>query len=141
MQSEDIKINTDQEQFDLALIIEYLQQESYWARTRKKADILRSIEESLCWGVYLKGRQIGFGRAVTDYSTVFYLADIFILPKFQNKGIGRLFMQHILQHPDLKDLRGILTTQTAHSFYREFGFTRDNDIVQQRIMVLPNNQP
>ncbi|MCP4122474.1 MAG: GNAT family N-acetyltransferase [Bacteroidetes bacterium] len=122
------------------MIINYLQTDSYWAQERTEMAIIKSIENSLCFGVYLPGRQIGFGRAVTDMATVFYLADIFVLPEYQNQGIGKILTDHMLNHPQLKGLRGILTTQTAHSFYSKFGFSRDNDIAQRRIMILQNNR-
>jgi len=136
---EDIHINNDCAELDVKMIINYLQTDSYWAKERTEATIIKSIENSLCFGVYLHGRQIGFGRAVTDKTTVFYLADIFILPDYQNQGIGKILTDHMLNHPQLKGLRGILTTQTAHSFYSEFGFSRDNDIAKRRIMILENN--
>ena len=127
---------------DIAMIVNYLQNDSYWAKGRSEARILAGIANSLCFSVYEDKRQIGFGRAVTDQATVFYLADIFILPEYQGRGIGKQFMRHILSHPDLNGCRGILTTQTAHSFYAEFGFESEHDIVKKRIMVLPkNNRP
>lgn len=70
-----------------------------------------------------------------DHSTVYYLADIFVIPEYQNNGIGKELMRYITTLPELVDLRGILTTQTAHRFYEEFGFSRDNPVVQDRIMV------
>ena len=44
-------------------------------------------------------------------------------------------MNYISNLDFIKSSRGILTTQTAHKFYSDFGFTREHDIVQQRIMV------
>jgi len=136
---EDIRINNDCAELDIKMIINYLQTKSYWAKERTASAIIKSIENSLCFGVYLHDRQIGFGRAVTDKATVYYLADIFVLPEYQNKGIGRILTDRMLNHPELKGLRGILTTQTAHRFYGEFGFSRDNDIAKRRIMILENN--
>lgn len=130
-----VQFSDDKTLLDLGLIVSYLQNESYWANHRSRAVIEKSIENSYCIGVFQHEKQVGFARIVTDYSTVFYLADIFVLPEFQNQGIGHAIMEHIENLEGLRGIRGILTTQTAHSFYEEFGYTRDNDIVQRRIMV------
>lgn len=130
-----LDFSTDKTKLDIDTIIYFLHQHSYWAQNRPKKAIKRSIENSVCVGVYESGKQIGFGRIVTDYATVYYLADIFIIPAFQNRGIGKKLMNYICGLPELASLRGILTTQTAHSFYEEFGFSRANEIVRERIMV------
>lgn len=129
------KISTSKRKLQLKTISNFFWHDSYWAKKRKLKEIKISIKNSLCFGVYNKKKQIGFARVVSDFSTVYYLADIFILPEYQNKGIGRLLMNEILEFPDLKKLRGILTTQTAHKFYNTFGFTQDHEIIKERIMV------
>jgi methylated-DNA-[protein]-cysteine S-methyltransferase len=132
---EEIAYTTDKSRMDFDMVVEFLRSHTYWAEGRPAEVILKSIENSLCVGVFLGGRQIGFGRAVTDYATVYYLADIFILPEYQNRGIGHGLMDYIHSLDELKGLRGILTTRTAHSFYGEFGYGRDNPVVKERIMV------
>ena len=57
----------------------YLSLESYWAKDIPLEIVKRSIEYSLCWGVYFQGDQIGFARMVTDYSTFAYFAHVYIL--------------------------------------------------------------
>jgi GNAT superfamily N-acetyltransferase len=131
----DIEFSTDKSRLDLDVIIGYLTEESYWAKGRSPRIIKKSIENSFCVGVYQDGRQIGFARVVSDFATVYYLADIFIIPELQNKGVGHLLMKHLDSIDELRGLRGILTTQTAHSFYSKFGYSRENDVVQRRIMV------
>ena len=134
---EGLTITMDKTTLDIPMICRFLQVDSYWARGRPEETIKRSIENSICFGVYLDGRQIGFARAVTDKAVVFYLADFFILPAYQHSGIGGRLMDYILACSELQGLRGILTTQTAHGFYNKFDFRRDNDIVRRRIMVRP----
>lgn len=131
--------STDTDLLDLPMIIRYLQEQSYWSRDRSADTIKKAIGNSLCFAAFHDGEQIGFGRAVTDRATYFYLADIFILPAWQNRGIGKHFMQYMLAHPDLQGMRGVLTTQTAHRFYEAFGFSADHAIVRERMMVLPKN--
>jgi len=47
-----------------------LLKQSYWAQNRSKEVVEKPIGNSLCFGVYADNLQIGFVRAVTDYSTV-----------------------------------------------------------------------
>jgi GNAT superfamily N-acetyltransferase len=136
-QPEGLTITMDKTTLDIPMICRFLQSDAYWAGGRSEETIKKSIENSICFGVYLEGRQIGFARAVTDMAVVFYLADFFILPAYQRTGIGGRLMDYILACSELQDMRGILTTQTAHGFYQKFGFRRDNDIVRRRIMVRP----
>lgn len=123
------------------MIVNFLRDSSYWARDRSEAVIRRSLEHSLCFGAYDDRRQIGFGRAVTDRATFFYLADIFILPGWRGRGTGKALVAYMLAHNDLKGCRGLLTTQDAHSLYETFGFTRNHPIVTERVMALEKNCP
>lgn len=136
---ENLLFSTDKSKLNYEMIIDFLNHESYWAKNRPRHVIINSINNSLCVGVYSNQVQIGFARVVSDFSTVFYLADFFLLPAYQRQGIGKLLMNYILKIKTLKHCRGILTTQTASTFYSQFGFSANNDIVQNRIMVRTEN--
>jgi GNAT superfamily N-acetyltransferase len=60
---------------------------------------------------------------VTDYSTVYYLCDVFILPEYRGKGLGKKLIQHVAKDPRLKDCMGMLLTRDAHRLYSRYGFT------------------
>ncbi len=131
-----IEFSKDKNKLNIEVIINFLHKHSYWAKNRSIEKIKKSIQNSMCIGMYTEEKQqIGFTRIVTDFATVFYLADIFIIPELQNKGLGKKLMEYIEGLDELKGLRGILTTQTAHSFYEKYGFSKNNDIVQKRMMV------
>ena len=85
--------------------------------------------------MYIDKEQIGFARDVTDFTTMYYLADVFIVPGFQNKGYGRKLIEYVVDHPRLKNLLGILFTQTAHSLYKQYGFSSDDKRIAERVMV------
>lgn len=96
---------------------------TYWARTRGLDTIRVSISNSLCFGVYNDNVQIGFARCVTDYAVIFWLCDVIIDEEFRKQGLGRHLIQCVVQHDALKDLRGILTSNSHHqAFYAQFGF-------------------
>jgi N-acetylglutamate synthase-like GNAT family acetyltransferase len=121
--SNEYDISADKERLDVATIHEYLTQ-SYWSQGVPRAIVERAIEGSLCFGVFLQGKQVGFARVVTDKATFAYLADVFILEPHRGKGLSKRLMQFIFAHPDLQGLRRfMLATNDAHGLYKQFGFT------------------
>lgn len=129
-----ITISTDKDLLQIDVIKNYLINESYWAQNRSLEDIEKTIEHSLCFGMYRDGEQLGFARVVTDYTTMFYLADVFISTKEQNQGLGKHLIKSVLESEELKKLKGFLLTKTAHKFYREFGFEIDDSYIRERLM-------
>jgi len=118
----DYLISTDQSKIDLDTIHNFLSK-SYWAEGISKQIIRKSIENSLCFGVYAKARVIGFARVITDFATFAYLADVFIVPEERGKGLSKWLMQVIIDHPRLQGLRRFtLATKDAHELYAKFGF-------------------
>src|SRR6266699_25021 len=116
------EISTDPNRFNIDLIHDFLHS-SYWARNIPRAIVEKSIRNCLCFGVFSEGRQVGFARAITDRATFAYLADVFVIPSHRGRGISKLLIRAILDHPDLKGLRRILlATKDAHSLYAKFGF-------------------
>lgn len=109
---------------DLSVIHQYLTN-SYWAKGISLDTVKESVDNSLCFGVFLEsGEQVGFARVITDKATFAYLGDVFILRDYRTKGLGKLLMKEVLSHPDLQGLRRmILATRDAHSLYEKFGFT------------------
>ncbi len=95
---------------------------SYWASDRSREKIEKSIQNSLCFGVYNEGEQIAFARCVTDYATMFWLADVMVDENYRGQGIGKAMVQAILSHELLRGLNGILATRDAHTLYAKYGF-------------------
>jgi len=71
----EITISTDKNRLNVKLIHEFLTN-SYWAEGRTLDQVKISIENSLCFGIYLKDEQIGFARVLTDNAVVAYLMDV-----------------------------------------------------------------
>lgn len=121
-------ISTEKEKFDIDLIYSFLNR-TYWAEGISKEIIRRSIEGSLCFGVFENDKQIGFARMVTDKATFAYLADVFIIEEYCGRGLSKWLMEVIMSHPDLQGLRRImLATRDAHELYKKFGFTPLNNV-------------
>ena len=118
-----IQISTDKKKLDIDLIHEYLSNESYWAKGRDIEIIKRSIDNSLCFGVYNNDRQIGFARVVSDFAVFAWIMDVFILKEHRGNGYSKLLMKSIMAHDKLQNLqRWGLGTDDAHGLYKQFGF-------------------
>jgi N-acetylglutamate synthase-like GNAT family acetyltransferase len=115
-------ISTDRSKLDVDVIHRFLAR-SYWAEGIPRETVMRSIENSLCFGVYDNVRQIGFARVISDFATYAYVADVFILEPYRERGLGKELMASIMAHPDLQGLRRwSLGTRDAHGLYAQFGF-------------------
>jgi len=120
-------ITTDRHKLDIPFIHHFLSQ-SYWAMGIPMETVQRSVNGSLCFGVFHDTQQIGFARVVTDQATFGYLADVFIDEAWRGRGLSKWLMEVILQHPDLQGLRRfLLATRDAHGLYRQAGFTELNN--------------
>ena len=104
--------------------IRYMLDQTYWGPEYSDETIHRFLECSLDFGVFEKetGRQIAFARAVTDYTTLYYVSDVVVDPAFRRQGVGTLLMDTLTQHPELKGMRGMLITKDAQALYRKSGF-------------------
>ncbi|SRR5579883_2886176 len=116
------QISTDKSRLDWQLIYNFLSK-SYWANGRTFEQVSHSIEHSLCFGLYAETQQAGFARVITDYSTFAYLADVFILPDYQGKGLGKWLIETIFSVQELADvITWLLLTKDAHHLYKKVGF-------------------
>lgn len=123
MQREGFAITTETSFFNIEFIHAFLSK-SYWAENIPLETVQRSIDNSLCFGVFHLGRQIGFARVITDKATFGYLADVFIDETYRGQGLSKWLMEEIMAHPDLQGLRRImLATRDAHGLYAQFGFS------------------
>ena len=115
-------ISTDQDLLNIDFIHEFLTN-AYWAEGRSKQEVVQSIENSMCFGIYVERKQIGFARLLTDYVVFGYLMDVFIAENYRGLGYAKLLMKAIVEHPDLQNIdRWMLATKDAHGLYKQFGF-------------------
>ena len=115
-------VSTDNSKLDKELIYTFLQK-SYWAKSRSKEDIDASIANSVSFGLYDNGQQIGFARVLTDYSVFAYVMDVFVVESQQGRGYGKFLMDHVMNYPSFSKIKTwALGTSTAHGLYRRYGF-------------------
>jgi GNAT superfamily N-acetyltransferase len=128
---EEFLISDDKTLLDEQVIFDFLTN-SYWATGRTVETIRKSIEGSVCYGVYDGTKQIGFARAITDGATFYYIADVFVLDAYRGRGIGKKLMESILNERIYDGLTGVLATQDAHGLYEQYGFVRDAERFMRR---------
>ena len=117
------EISTDPARLDVDAIHAFLTQ-SYWSPGIPRATVARAIANSLCFGVFWHGQQVGFARVVTDKTTFAYLCDVYVLEAHRGQGLSKQLMSHVMKHPDLQGLRRMmLATRDAHGLYAQYGFT------------------
>lgn len=117
-------ISTDKAKLDVDAIHEFLSTKAYWCLNIPKEKVQTSIENSFCFGVYKDEKQIGLARIITDFATIAYLGDVYILEEFRGLGLSVWLMETVMNNRDLQGLRRwILLTGDAHELYRKFGWT------------------
>lgn len=123
----DYFISTDVSSLDMDLVCRKLSEDSYWAAGRSHEAIRRSFENSHSFGIFRSdGKQmVGFCRVVSDFATVAYLLDVYILRSHRGRGLGKYFIQQVLDDSKLEKVRRfMLATNDAHQFYEQFGFSK-----------------
>jgi N-acetylglutamate synthase-like GNAT family acetyltransferase len=108
---------------NISCVHNYLSVTSYWAQGRSLEVVKRSIENSLCIGIYKKdGEQVGFARVVTDFATFAWICDVFIMDHSKGRGLGKILIGEIVRNPKLQGLkRLVLVTKDAHELYQQYG--------------------
>lgn len=97
--------------------------EAYWSKGISRELVERSIEHSVCYGLYSGREQVGFARLITDEATFAYLSDVFVLEAHRGRGLGKWLMEAVMARPSLHRMRRImLATADAHALYARFGF-------------------
>ncbi|RKS01471.1 GNAT family N-acetyltransferase [Flavobacterium sp. 102] len=118
-----ITVSTDKNKFDVPFIQNFLK-DIYWAAGRTIEEVQTTIDASVCFGIYLDDKQIGFARVITDYAVFAYLMDVFIDEQHRGNGYSSLLIETMMKEPQLQQVKiWRLATSDAHFLYEKFGFT------------------
>lgn len=130
---QDYEISRDRGRMDVDAIHAYLSR-SYWSPGVGRATVSRAIAHSLCIGAFHRRRQVGFARAVSDYATFAWIADVYVLEPHRGRGLARRMIQTMLSWPELQGLRRtMLATKDAHGLYARWGFAPLEDAGQMLV--------
>lgn len=118
-------ITTDKLKMDVVAIHDFLSKYSGWSDNIPFDKVKTSIENSLNFGLFHNDKQIGLARIISDFSTIAYLGDIYVLDNYRGQGLSKKLMDVVISHPNLQGLRRwILLTSTADWLYEKYGFTK-----------------
>lgn len=116
-------IATDKEKLDVEMIHNFLSTKAYWSMNIPREKVHSSISNSLCFGVYHKDAQIGFARVISDFATIAYLGDVFIVEEYRRRGLAKWLVGFVMKHPRLQGLRRwILVSGDAKELYAQYGW-------------------
>ena len=117
-----IQVSTDKDKLDVPFIQNFLK-DIYWTAGRTIEEVQKTIDASICFGIYLDDVQIGFGRVITDYVVFAYVMDVFIAEEHRGKGYSSVLISVMMEEPSLKDVKiWRLATRDAQFLYEKFGF-------------------
>ena len=128
-----LELDDDPARIDVDAVYEFLAHHAYWTKGRPRETVERLIREAArLVGLYHDGRQIGFSRTVSDGASVTYLADVYVLPEYRGRGLGRELVRETVETGPFKDTRWLLHTRDAHELYEKFGFRRPGERLLER---------
>ena len=99
-----IIVSTDKTKLDIPFIQNFLK-DIYWAAGRTIEEVQTTIDASVCFGIYLNDKQIGFARVITDYVVFGYVMDVFIDENYRGKGYSSILIETMMNEPVLKDIK------------------------------------
>jgi GNAT superfamily N-acetyltransferase len=121
------ELDDDRARIDVDAVHAFISGESYWGLGRQRAQVVRAIEGSTrVLGLYLddrskNGRQVGFARAVSDDTSVAYLADVYVLAAHRGRGLGLELVREMVERSQ-GGVRWMLHTADAQTLYAKLGF-------------------
>jgi GNAT superfamily N-acetyltransferase len=128
-----IELSDDVARIDVDAVHRFLSEESYWAKGRDRDSVARLIAEATrVVGAYDGGRQIGFARVVSDRVTIAWVADVYVLGAYRGTGLGEALMRALIDESGFSDIRWMLGTLDAHTFYERLGFGPPSDRIMER---------
>ena len=74
-------------------------------------------------------KTIGMARVIGDGGYIMLIADVMVLPEYQNMGVGTKIMEFLMEriHNSIEDGEGVavylMAAEGRENFYKRFGFT------------------
>jgi len=130
-------LTTDKKKLNTTVIHKQLSA-SEWTKGITFDTVKRSIKKSLCFGLYYEGIHVGFARVVSDYATLSYISDIFIIGNHNSLELLGWMVDSIMTHPEIKDVRNwLIKTDNDFDFYDARGFIKYDDA--DKLMIKRNS--
>lgn len=131
----EVLFSSDPSRMDVEWVHTALSTRAYWAQGITRETLIASWRNSLVFGVYTDGRQVGCARVLADGARLAYLGDVFVDEAYRGRGLGKALVTFVLAHPVVASCeRVLLGTKDAQALYRQFGFAEPSNtpMVKQR---------
>ena len=117
-----IYFSSHTQDMDLEIIYGFLKT-TFWGKSRTFQEQKLALENSINFGLFIKGKQVAYARVMTDKVFFAYLLDVFVLEEYRGKGLSKLLMDEILKNSELKNVdKWMLATKDTHGLYKQYGF-------------------
>jgi GNAT superfamily N-acetyltransferase len=137
------ELDDDPRRLDRDAVWRYLSTDAYWGRWRRRDQVEQQIDGA--WrvvGAYdPTGATVGFGRAVSDGVGFAYLADVYVEPAVQGRGLGVALVRFMIDDGPGGGFRWALHTRDAHGLYARFGFAAPDRSYCERPGINPATLP
>jgi GNAT superfamily N-acetyltransferase len=124
----EVVVSDDPARVDVDVVWQFLSTAAYWGRWRSREDVVAQVRHA--WrvvGAYASdGTMVGFARAFSDGVSGAYLADVFVVPSWRGRGLGRRLVAEMVDNGPGREFRWMLHTKDAHALYADFGFAPPN---------------
>ncbi|KAI0405081.1 hypothetical protein F4802DRAFT_197455 [Xylaria palmicola] len=144
-------VSTRQDLIQVDAVRDAMDSDVMWWAQALPIDVLRkALGNSMCLGLYelpqssgnqIAPKQIGLMRVITDDVTFAYLTDVYILPEYQGKGLGRWMLacldEVIKAWPHLRRFV-FMSAKSSLDLYRKALGAHDWDERENRNLVLGN---
>lgn len=123
----------------------YLRASTPWT-AQSKETLITALENTLLTvAAYYNDDIIGMARMTGDNILSFFIQDVTVLPDYQNKGVGTLLVNSLLDyvytHATSVAVVNLMASQGKESFYEKIGFKkRDGQIkgMGMELIINPN---
>jgi len=99
-----------------------LLKDMYWTAGRTPETVKKSMDNSICFGLYHGGSLVGMARVVTDRAIFSWICDVVVKKEHQGRGLGKWLLECICDHPEVKETELVLRTMDAQKLYEPYGF-------------------
>jgi ribosomal protein S18 acetylase RimI-like enzyme len=126
------ELDDDRDRVNIDAVHDFIANHSYWAKGRPREVVERLVREaSRVVGLYHEGRLVGFSRALSDGVIFAYLADVYVLDEHRGHGLGLELVRETIEGSPFSDVRWVLGTADAQSFYEKLGFGPTSDLMER----------
>lgn len=113
--------------------------EMWWSRNRTAEEISIMLKNSISFGLIdnMTKDLVGYARVLTDEMKYAYIFDVMTLESHRGKGLGKLLINAIINHPRFKKVKNFELTCAPDmvSYYAQFGFNENygDDVKPMRL--------